>query len=165
MEIMFYQHMRLGQEKRLKWLMLQQNLKDKDFVISPYLQFLTILQSNSLMNFCNYILVKMFLQQQKKDFETKNRKKFCSRIATGEWDAAIIGHSQFEKIPMSIERQIALLEEQINDITEKSNQGEIYTIKQMEKTLETRLAKLHKQERKDDVMTFEELGVDKLLFV
>lgn len=66
---------------------------------------------------------------------------------------------------MSIERQIALLEEQINDITEKSNQGEIYTIKQMEKTLETRLAKLHKQERKDDVMTFEELGVDKLLFV
>ena len=106
----------------------------------------------------------------KKDFETKNRKKFCSRIATGEWDAAIIGHSQFEKIPMSTERQIALLEEQINDITkgiatEKSNRGEIYTIKQMEKTkktLEARLAKLHKQERKDDVMTFEELGVDKL---
>lgn len=106
----------------------------------------------------------------KKDFETKNRKKFCSRIATGEFDAIIIGHSQFERIPMSIERQIALLEEQISDITkgiasEKSNRGENYTIKQMEKTrksLETRLEKLHKEERKDDVVTFEELGVDKL---
>lgn len=106
----------------------------------------------------------------KKDFETKNRKKFCSRIATGEFDAVIIGHSQFERIPMSIERQIASLEEQISDITkgiasEKSNRGENYTIKQMEKTrksLETRLEKLHKEERKDDVVTFEELGVDKL---
>ena len=106
----------------------------------------------------------------KKDFETKNRKKFCSRIATGEFDAVIIGHSQFERIPMSIERQIALLEEQISDITkgiasEKSNRGENYTIKQMEKTrksLETRLEKLHKEERKDDVVTFEELGIDKL---
>ena len=106
----------------------------------------------------------------KKDFETKNRKKFCSRIATGEFDAVIIGHSQFERIPMSIERQITLLEEQINDITkgiasEKANKGENYTIKQMEKTrksLETRLEKLHKEERKDDVVTFEELGVDKL---
>ena len=106
----------------------------------------------------------------KKDFETKNRKKFCSRIATGEFDAVIIGHSQFERIPMSIERQIALLEEQISDITkgiasEKNNRGENYTIKQMEKTrksLETRLEKLHKEERKDDVVTFEELGVDKL---
>ena len=106
----------------------------------------------------------------KKDFETKNRKKFCSRIATGEFDAVIIGHSQFERIPMSIERQIASLEEQISDITkgiasEKSNRGENYTIKQMEKTkktLETRLEKLNKQERKDDVVTFEELGVDKL---
>lgn len=106
----------------------------------------------------------------KKDFETKNRKKFCSRIATGEFDAVIIGHSQFERIPMSIERQIALLEEQISDITkgiasEKDNRGENYTIKQMEKTrksLETRLEKLHKEERKDDVVTFEELGVDKL---
>ena len=106
----------------------------------------------------------------KKDFETKNRKKFCSRITTGEFDAVIIGHSQFERIPMSIERQIALLEEQISDITkgiasEKSNRGENYTIKQMEKTrksLETRLEKLHKEERKDDVVTFEELGVDKL---
>lgn len=106
----------------------------------------------------------------KKDFETKNRKKFCSRIATGEFDAVIIGHSQFERIPMSIERQITLLEEQINDITkgiasEKANKGENYTIKQMEKTrksLENRLEKLHKEERKDDVVTFEELGVDKL---
>ena len=106
----------------------------------------------------------------KKDFETKNRKKFCSRIATGEFDAIIIGHSQFEKIPMSVERQKAILQEQINDITngiseEKANKGEYYTIKQLEKTkksLETRLEKLNKQERKDDVVTFEELGVDKL---
>ena len=106
----------------------------------------------------------------KKDFETKNRKKFCSRIATGDYDAVIIGHSQFERIPMSIERQQALLEEQIEDITRgiaeaKGNRGENYTIKQMEKTkrtLETRLEKLNKQERKDDVVTFEELGVDKL---
>lgn len=106
----------------------------------------------------------------KKDFETKNRKKFCSRIATGDFDAVIIGHSQFERIPMSIERQQELLQEQIDDITRgiadvKSNRGENYTIKQMEKTkrtLETRLEKLNKQERKDDVVTFEELGVDKL---
>ena len=77
--------------------------------------------------------------QLKKDFETKNRKKFCSRIATGEFDAVIIGHSQFEKIPMSVERQRTILQEQINDITngiaeEKSNKGEYYTIKQLEKT-------------------------------
>ena len=106
----------------------------------------------------------------KKDFETKNRKKFCSRIATGEFDAVIIGHSQFERIPMSVERQKNLLEQQIEDITkgisqEKSRRGEYYTIKQLEKTkrnLETRLEKLNKQERKDDVVTFEELGVDKL---
>lgn len=106
----------------------------------------------------------------KKDFETKNRKKFCSRIATGDFDAIIIGHSQFEKIPMSKERQIAILEEQVNDITngiaeEKAKKGEYYTIKQLEKTkkgLETRLERLHKEERKDDVITFEELGIDKL---
>ena len=106
----------------------------------------------------------------KKDFETKNRKKFCSRISTGRYDAIIIGHSQFEKIPMSVERQKTILQEQINDITngiaeEKANKGEYYTIKQLEKTkrsLETRLEKLNKQERKDDVVTFEELGVDKL---
>ena len=106
----------------------------------------------------------------KKDFETKNRKKFCSRIATGDFDAIIIGHSQFEKIPMSIERQRSILEAQINDITngireEKEKKGEYYTIKQLEKTkrgLETRLEKLNKQERKDNVVTFEELGIDKL---
>ena len=106
----------------------------------------------------------------KKDFETKNRKKFCSRIATGDYDAIIIGHSQFERIPMSIERQKSLLEEQIDDITRgiaeaKSNRGENYTVKQLEKTkrtLEARLEKLNKQDRKDDVVTFEELGVDKL---
>jgi len=106
----------------------------------------------------------------KKDFETKNRKKFCSRISTGGYDAIIIGHSQFEKIPMSVERQKTILQEQINDITngiaeEKANKGEYYTIKQLEKTkrsLETRLEKLNKQDRKDDVVTFEELGVDKL---
>ena len=106
----------------------------------------------------------------KKDFETKNRKKFCSRIATGDFDAVIIGHSQFEKIPMSIGRQEDILMEQIEDITrgiakEKENKGENYTIKQMEKTkrvLEQKLEKLIKQERKDDVVTFEELGVDKL---
>ena len=106
----------------------------------------------------------------KKDFETKNRKKFCSRIATGDFDAVIIGHSQFERIPMSIERQEEILREQIDDITRgiadvKASRGENYTIKQLEKTkrtLETRLEKLNKQERKDDVVTFEELGVDKL---
>lgn len=122
------------------------------------------------MSFCGLYPSANILVATKKDFETKNRKKFCSRIATGEFDAVIIGHSQFERIPMSIERQIALLEEQISDITkgiasEKSNRGENYTIKQMEKTrksLETRLEKLHKEERKDDVVTFEELGVDKL---
>ena len=110
------------------------------------------------------------LVANKKDFETKNRKKFCSRIATGDFDAIIIGHSQFEKIPMSVARQISLLEAQINDITngiaeEKAKKGEYYTIKQLEKTkrgLESRLAKLNKQERKDDVVTFEELGIDKL---
>lgn len=107
----------------------------------------------------------------KKDFETKNRKKFCSRIATGDFDAIIIGHSQFEKIPMSIERQRELLERQIDDIVqgikvekENRNSGN-YTVKQMEKTkksLENRLEKLNKQDRKDDVVTFEQLGVDKL---
>ena len=107
----------------------------------------------------------------KKDFETKNRKKFCSRIATGDFDAIIIGHSQFERIPMSLERQKALLQSQINDIVisiddeKRSNDGSGYTIKQLEitrKKLETRLEKLNNQTRKDDVITFEELGVDKL---
>ncbi len=106
----------------------------------------------------------------KKDFETKNRKKFCSRIATGDYDAVIIGHSQFEKIPMSIERQKAGLEQQISDILKgidmaKRDKGENFTIKQLEKSkkmLENKLAKLNNQDKKDDVVTFEELGIDKL---
>ena len=106
----------------------------------------------------------------KKDFETANRKKFCSRIATGDYDAVIISHSQFEKIPMSVERQIAIIQKQIDDITFgiqnlKNSNGERFSIKQMEKTkksLETRLAKLNDTSRKDDVITFEELGVDRI---
>jgi N12 class adenine-specific DNA methylase/adenine-specific DNA methylase len=106
----------------------------------------------------------------KKDFETKNRKKFCARIATGDYDAVIIGHSQFEKIPMSVERQRYMLEQQIDDLVNgidevKRNKGEKFTIKQMErlrKSLEVRLSKLNDQSRKDDVVTFEELGVDRL---
>ena len=106
----------------------------------------------------------------KKDFETANRKKFCGRIATGEYDAVIIGHSQFEKIPMSAERQRTILEQQIAEIVAgieevKRNRGENFTIKQMEKTkknLQAKLNKLNDQSRKDDVVTFEELGVDRL---
>ena len=106
----------------------------------------------------------------KKDFATANRKKFCSRIATGDFDAVIIGHSQFEKIPMSIERQRQLIENQIFDILTgideaKRSKAENFTIKQMEKTrkaLESKLEKLNSQERKDDVINFEQLGVDKL---
>ncbi len=106
----------------------------------------------------------------KKDFETKNRKKFCARIATGDYDAIIIGHSQFEKIPLSYERQRIMLEDQIGEITQgiaevKSNRGERFTVKQLEKTkksLQNRLDKLNDQSRKDDVVTFEELGVDRL---
>ena len=106
----------------------------------------------------------------KKDFETANRKKFCGRIATGEYDAVIIGHSQFEKIPMSAERQRTILEQQIAEIVTgieevKRNRGENFTIKQMEKTkknLQAKLNKLNDQSRKDDVVTFEELGVDRL---
>ena len=106
----------------------------------------------------------------KKDFETQNRKKFCSRIATGDYDAIIIGHSQFEKIPMSVERQQAILGCQIEEILSgieqaKVQKAERYTIKQMERTrksLETKLAKLNDQSRKDDVVTFEQLGVDRL---
>ena len=106
----------------------------------------------------------------KKDFETQNRKKFCSRIATGDYDAIIIGHSQFEKIPMSLERQQAILERQIEEILEgieqaKAQKAERYTVKQMERTrksLEARLAKLNDQSRKDDTVTFEQLGVDRL---
>ena len=106
----------------------------------------------------------------KKDFQTANRKKFCSRIATGDYDAIIISHSQFEKIPMSVERQIAIIQKQIDDITFgiqdlKNSNGERFSIKQMEKTkknLETKLAKLNDTSRKDDVITFEELGVDRI---
>ena len=106
----------------------------------------------------------------KKDFEPANRKKFCSRIATGDYDAVVIGHSQFEKIPLSPERQKAILQEQIDQVIDgiqeaKAQDGERYTIKQLEKSrknLETRMKKLNDQSRKDDVITFEELGVDKL---
>ena len=105
----------------------------------------------------------------KKDFETQNRKKFCSRIATGDYDAIVIGHSQFEKIPMSVERQQAILERQIEEILAgieqaKAQKAERYTVKQMERTrksLETKLAKLNDQSRKDDTVTFEQLGVDR----
>ena len=106
----------------------------------------------------------------KKDFDPANRKKFCSRIATGDYDAIIIGHTQFEKIPLSHERQAAMIQSQIDEITiaiaeEKAEQGGRYTIKQMERTrkgLEARLKKLNDQSRKDDVVTFEQLGVDRL---
>ena len=106
----------------------------------------------------------------KKDFETQNRKKFCARIATGDYDAVIIGHSQFERIPVSQERQERLLEEQISEIEEgieelKNSRAENFTIKQMEKTrksLEAKLRKLQETDRKDDVVTFEQLGVDRL---
>ena len=110
------------------------------------------------------------LAATKKDFEPANRKKFCSRIATGDYDAVIIGHTQFEKIPLSQERQVAILERQIDEITEaiaqaKADRGERYTIKQMEKSkkqLMTKLDKLNDQSRKDNVVTFEQLGVDRL---
>lgn len=106
----------------------------------------------------------------KKDFETRNRKKFCSRIATGDYDAVIIGHSQFEKIPMSVERQRAILQAQLDEIIEgiseaKRANAERFTIKQMEKSkrsIKLKLDKLNDQTRKDDVVTFEELGVDRL---
>ena len=110
------------------------------------------------------------LAATKKDFQPANRKKFCSRIATGDYDAVIIGHTQFEKIPLSAERQVAIIERQIEEITlaiqeAKADKGERYTIKQMEKTkktLQTRLEKLNDASRKDDVVTFEQLGVDRL---
>ena len=110
------------------------------------------------------------LVASKKDFETANRKKFCARIATGDYDAVIIGHSQFEKIPLSFERQERIIQEQIDEIQGgiaelKHSSGEKFTIKQMEKSrkqLEAKLEKLRATERKDDVITFEELGVDRL---
>lgn len=110
------------------------------------------------------------LVSTKKDFQTKNRKRFCSRIATGDYDAIIIGHSQFEKIPVSIERQRSILEEQLNDVLvgiqeAKSKIGDNITVKALERTkkgIENKLKKLNDQSRKDDVITFEELGVDRL---
>ena len=110
------------------------------------------------------------LAATKKDFEPANRKKFCSRIATGDYDAVIIGHSQFEKIPLSQERQVAIIERQIDEIElaiaqAKADNGDRYTIKQMEKSrksLLTRLEKLNDASRKDNVVTFEQLGVDRL---
>ena len=110
------------------------------------------------------------LVSTKKDFEKRNRKKFCAKIATGDYDAVIIGHSQFEKIPVSIDRQIACLEEQIREITEgiamlKADNGENFTVKQLvgtRKRLEEKMKRLNDQSRKDDVVTFEELGVDRL---
>ena len=106
----------------------------------------------------------------KKDFETQNRKKFCARIATGDYDAVIIGHSQFEKIPMSAERQVAILQQQIDEIMfgieeAKSAKAERYTVKQLERTrksLEAKLERLNDQSRKDNLVTFEELGVDRV---
>lgn len=106
----------------------------------------------------------------KKDIEAKNRKKFCGRIATGDYDAVIIGHSQFEKIPLSRERQREILQRQINEVLlaisdAKRQRAENFTIKQMERTrksLETRLEKLNDQSTKDDTVTFEELGIDRL---
>ncbi|MDD4386544.1 MAG: SNF2-related protein [Clostridia bacterium] len=110
------------------------------------------------------------LVTSKKDFETANRKKFCSRIATGDYDAVIISHSQFEKIPMSVERQKVILEKEIEEVTYgisdlKRNRGENFSIKQLEKTkktLQNKLNKLNDQSRKDNVVTFEELGVDRI---
>lgn len=110
------------------------------------------------------------LVSTKKDFETANRKKFCSRIATGDYDAVIIGHSQFEKIPMSVERQVRILNQQLEDITRgikelKENGGENFSVKSLvksQKTIQSKLDKLNSQDRKDDVITFEELGVDRL---
>ena len=106
----------------------------------------------------------------KKDFETKNRKKFCGRIATGDYDAVIIGHSQFEKIPMSLERQRAILQQQLDEVLDgiselKKNRGDNFSIKQLERTKKTvkqKLDKLNDQSRKDDVVTFEEQGVDRI---
>lgn len=116
------------------------------------------------LSFCQH------LSHNQKDFETHNRKKFCARIATGDYDAIIMGHSQFERIPISRERQERLLYEQIDEITEgiaevQASGGERFTVKQLERTrksLEARLEKLQAEGRKDDVVTFEQLGVDRL---
>ena len=121
-------------------------------------------------DFLNLYPNAKLLVARRKDFETANRKKFCARIATGDYDAVIIGHSQFERIPMSFERQERIIQEQIYETLAAINElkvhaGENFSIKQMEKTrktLETKLEKLRSDERKDDVITFEQLGVDRL---
>ena len=140
-------------------------LSQKSLFVVP--NHLTLQWANEFLHL--YPSAKL-LVATKKDFETANRKKFCARIATGDYDAVIIGHSQFEKIPLSAERQERQLREQIDEIENavaelKAQRGENFTIKQMEKTrksLETRLARLLDDERKDDVITFEQLGVDRL---
>ena len=138
------------------------------------------IQGNKLPNHLTEQWASEFLQlypsanilvATKKDFETKNRKKFCGRIATGDYDAIIIGHSQFEKIPMSIERQRAILEQQLDEVTEgiaelKKNRGDNFSVKQLERTkksVKQKLDKLNDQSKKDDTVTFEELGVDRLI--
>ena len=125
---------------------------------------------NSLSEFLRLYPSANILAATKKDFEPRNRKKFCGRIATGDYDAIIIGHSQFERIPVSAERQERLLQEQIAEIEDgleelKASRAERFTIKSLERTkkgLETRLQKLQDSTRKDDVITFEQLGVDRL---
>ena len=129
--------------------------------------FQTICWNSGEAIFYACIREQIFLVATKKDFEPANRKRFCSRIATGDYDAVIIGHSQFERIPLSYERQERIIQEQIDEtlaaIEElKANAGENFSIKQMEKTrktLETKLEKLRSDARKDDVITFEQLGV------
>ena len=134
---------------------------------------ITRMDGSSVIRSCTYIddyPAANVLVATKKDFETKNRKRFCGRIATGDYDAVIIGHSQFEKIPVSTQRQRAILEQQMDEIIlgiqeAKNAHAENFTIKQMEKTrkgLQNKLDKLNDQSRKDDVVTFEELGVDRL---
>ena len=121
-------------------------------------------------DFLNLYPNAKLLVARRKDFETANRKNYCARIATGDYDAVIIGHSQFERIPLSFERQERIIQEQIYETLAAINElkvhaGENFSIKQMEKTrktLETKLEKLRSDERKDDVITFEQLGVDRL---
>ena len=140
-------------------------LSQKSLFVVP--NHLTLQWANEFLHL--YPSAKL-LVATKKDFETANRKKFCARIATGDYDAVIIGHSQFEKIPLSAERQERQLREQIDEIEGaiaelKWQRGENFTIKQMEKTrksLEARLDKLLAADKKDDVITFEQLGVDRL---
>ena len=140
-------------------------LSQKSLFVVP--NHLTLQWANEFLHL--YPSAKL-LVATKKDFETANRKKFCARIATGDYDAVIIGHSQFEKIPMSIERQRAVLQEQLDEIVDgiaeaKSARAERFTVKQLEKTkkqIKLKLEKLNDQSRKDDVVTFEELGVDRL---